>query len=85
MSSGTASKKAERLEKKLQSQLRACQKEPGNKRCADCTERVSGPQAVLCATELFLYMYIGENVSSSTLLLAAVSRRCGVCVRSVCV
>lgn len=54
MSSSTASKKAERLEKKLQSQLRACQKEPGNKRCADCTERVSGPQAVLCATELFL-------------------------------
>ncbi len=41
MSSRDASKKAERLEKKLQSQLRACQKLPGNKRCADCTERVS--------------------------------------------
>ena len=36
-----ASRQAERLEKKLQNALRECQKKPGNKRCADCTERVS--------------------------------------------
>jgi len=51
MSSSAASKKAERLEKKLQSQLRACQKLPGNKRCADCTERVSGTTSVLCSMQ----------------------------------
>lgn len=36
-----ASRQAERLEKKLQNALRECQKKPGNKRCADCIERVS--------------------------------------------
>ncbi|CAM9592848.1 unnamed protein product [Hapterophycus canaliculatus] len=52
MNSGVGNRKAERLEKKLQSQLRACQKEPGNKRCADCTERL--PQYIISDFNTFV-------------------------------
>ncbi|CAM9834549.1 unnamed protein product, partial [Ectocarpus sp. 6 AP-2014] len=50
--SSAASKKADRLERKLQVQLRACQKEPGNKRCADCTERL--PQWIISDFNTFV-------------------------------
>lgn len=48
-----ASRQAERLEKKLQNALRECQKKPGNKRCADCTERVSRELGVCFPAPMF--------------------------------
>eukprot|EP00904_Undaria_pinnatifida_P001696 jgi/Undpi1/11527/HiC_scaffold_30.g13824.m1 len=47
-----ASRQAERLEKKLQNALRECQKKPGNKRCADCIERL--PQWVVTDFNTFV-------------------------------
>lgn len=49
------SRQARTLEKRLQASLRECQKQPGNKRCADCTERVSAVAANL------VYVYGPEH------------------------